>query len=113
MSSQAYLKLLTKKGKISHLPWSYRPISLIHLDAKFFPKIISSHLAPIFPSLIHPSQTGFVKALLATSNIRKFFKTHECAKLHLLEDLAIITLDAEKAIRQCQPQLTLPGTVKI
>lgn len=40
--SQAYNKLLAKKGKDSTLPGSYRPISLLNLDAKILSKIIAS-----------------------------------------------------------------------
>lgn len=95
--NQAYIKLLEKKGKDPTHPGSYRPISLLNIDAKIISKIIASRLAVILPSLIHPTQAGFIKGRSATANIRKVLLALDYAKTHPNEDLAIITLDAEKA----------------
>lgn len=63
--NQAIIKLILKKGKDPLDPGSYRPISLLNLDVKFFSKIITTRLANIIPSLIHPAQSGFVKGRTA------------------------------------------------
>lgn len=96
--SQAYIKLLAKKGKDPTLPGSYRPISLINLDAKILSKMIASRLAHILPTLIHTAQAGFVSSRSATSNIRKVLAALEYAKCHPLEELAIITLHTKRPL---------------
>lgn len=49
------------------------------------------------PSLIHHAQSCFAKGRSASSNLRKVLAALEYAKQHPLEDVAVITLDAEKA----------------
>lgn len=95
--TQAHIKLISKKGKDPLLPGSYRPISLINVDVKILSKIIASRLAPLLPSLLHPAQSGFVSGRSATLNIRKVLMALEYAKTHPNQDIAIMSLDAEKA----------------
>lgn len=95
--SQAYIKLLAKKGKDPTLPGSYWPISMLNLDAKILSKTIDSCLAPLLHSFIHPAQAGLVTESSATSNIRKVLAALEYAKSHPAEHLVIITLDPVKA----------------
>lgn len=78
-------------------PVSYRPIYLLNLDSKILSKIIANGLAVIMPTLIYPSQAGFTLGHSATSNIWKVLTTLEQARANPSSDLAIITLDAEKA----------------
>lgn len=58
---------------------------------------MTNRLALIMPSLIHPSQAGFTIGHSAMSNIRKVLTVLEQEKINPTSDLAIITLDAEKA----------------
>lgn len=53
------------------MPQSYRAISLLNVDAKFYLIITASHLVSILPCLIHFVQAGFVKGSTAISNIHK------------------------------------------
>jgi hypothetical protein len=39
----------------------YRPISLIHLVGKLFSKVLLNRMAPRLGSLIHPTQSAFIK----------------------------------------------------
>lgn len=86
---QAYIKLISKKGKDPTDPASYRPNSLINLDAKIMSKNIASWLAKWLPSITHPAQAGFICHLIMAL---------ENAKLHPDLYTAIITLDDEKAL---------------
>lgn len=94
---QAIIKLLLKRGKDSLEPGSYRPISLLNLVVKILSTIVATRLADIFPSIIHPAESGFVKGITASLNICKDMVVLEHAKINPQKDLAIITLDAEKA----------------
>lgn len=94
---QAHIKLIAKKGKDPTEPSSYRPISLLNIDSKILSKIIANRLARIVPTLIHPAQAGFIQGHSASSNIRKVLTVLEHAKTNTSDDIAIISLDAEKA----------------
>lgn len=92
--TQAPIRLISKKGKDPLHPCSYCPISLINVAIKILSKIIASRLAPLFPSLLHPAQSGFVPGCSA---IRKVLMALEYAKSHPDQDVAIISLNAKKA----------------
>lgn len=94
---EAYIKLILKPGKDPTLASSYRPISLLNLNAKILSRVVANTLAKILPQLIHPVQAGFVRCRSATANIRKVMATLDNAMRNPQEELAIITLDAEKA----------------
>lgn len=85
-----------RKNKDPLQPSSYRPISLINVDAKLS-KIIADRLADILPSLINSSQSGFVKGGSGVAKIRKVLLTLEHSKSNPAQDNVIITFEAEKA----------------
>lgn len=58
---------------------------------------MATRLADIFPSIIHPAQSGYVKGRTVSLNIRKDMMVLEHAKINPQKDFAIITLDVEKA----------------
>lgn len=53
------ISLLYKSGD-RKLPSNYRPITLLNVDAKLGPKIMSFRLGQVLPSLLHSDQYGFV-----------------------------------------------------
>lgn len=57
--NQALLSLLPKRADASALN-DYRPISLIHLVAKIFAKVLSLRLAPKLDGLVSKSQNAFI-----------------------------------------------------
>lgn len=89
---EAHIRVLPKKDKDPPLPASYRPISLINVDAKPISKILDQ-LVPIMPSLINSSQAGFLKGRSGVANIRKVLLALEYAKRNPRQDNIIITLD--------------------
>lgn len=91
------MKPTPKPGKDLTLPASYRPISLLNLDAKILSKIVARWMAGVLPDLIHPMQAGFVQGRSETANLQKVVAAHEYAKENPQKELAIVTLDAEKA----------------
>lgn len=72
------------------------------VDAKILSLIIAHRLAEILSSIIHLAQQGFIRGRSAVTNIKKVIMALEQAKLRPSEDLAIITLDAEKPFDNVQ-----------
>lgn len=60
-SREAYVRLIPKAGKDVTSPASYRPISLLNLDAKKISKIVARRIGRVLPELIHPTPAGFVQ----------------------------------------------------
>lgn len=57
-SNEAYIKLTSITNRDPTLPGSYRPISLVNIDARILSKLITNSLLSL---LIHPAQMAFVK----------------------------------------------------
>lgn len=92
----AVITLIHKKGKEAQKCGSYRPVSLINVDAKILAKILALRLEAHLPSLIHPDQVGFIRGRSSADNVRRL--------LHLIwqvrnspESVFAFSLDAEKA----------------
>lgn len=94
--SEALVSLIPKQGKDLKLCGSYRPISLLNLDAKLYTKILASQLEEHLLELIQPDQSGFIKGRQTHDHIRRV--------VHLIEKVTkkkilvvLLVLDAEKA----------------
>ncbi|XP_075692863.1 3-galactosyl-N-acetylglucosaminide 4-alpha-L-fucosyltransferase FUT3-like [Rhinoderma darwinii] len=59
-SLEAHITVLPKDGKDPALCGSYRPISLLNTDLKWWAKALATRLGKLLPKLIGPEQTGFV-----------------------------------------------------
>lgn len=59
--SLGYNLLVLKKGKDPAECSSYRPISLLNIDAKILAKVLAHRLENILPTIISDDQTVFVK----------------------------------------------------
>lgn len=57
---QAVITLVEKKGKDRTDLQNWRPISLLNTDLKIASKAIANRVKTVLPSIIHPSQTGYV-----------------------------------------------------
>jgi len=58
---QAVITLIEKQRKDRSLIETWRPISLVNIDAKIISKVIASRIKNFFPYIIHSNQTGYVK----------------------------------------------------
>lgn len=56
----AHITVLPKPGKDPSNCGSYRPISLLNLDAKLYAKAIANRLLPLIPQWVSKDQTGFI-----------------------------------------------------
>lgn len=94
--SQASISLLLKKDKDPTHPGSYRPISLLNVDAKILAKVLALRMESFLPKIISEDQTGFIRDRHSFSNIRRLINiAYTKSPVHLPE--AVISLDAEKA----------------
>ena len=69
--NSALISLLLKKGKDRVECPSYRPLSLLHADLKFYVKLLARRLQGYMTELVHGDQTGFIKSRLNTDNVRR------------------------------------------
>jgi len=65
---QSVVTLLYKKGDRSD-PGNYRPIALMPVEVKILTRALARRLSDVAPTLIHPSQSGFVKGRSITDLI--------------------------------------------
>ena len=75
---------------------NWRPITLLNVDLKIAAKAIAKRLEPMFATLIHPDQTGFVKGRYIGENIRLINDVMEIAKTQNLPGI-LTSLDFRKA----------------
>ena len=58
---RTFLTLIPKPDRSPTNIANWRPIQLSNCDAKIFSKLFANRLAQVLPSLIHPSQAGFIR----------------------------------------------------
>lgn len=71
--SEVVVALVLKPGKDPEECSSYRPISLINLDAKVFAKIVANRLSKVLEEIIHTDQTGFMSGKGTDINLQRLF----------------------------------------
>lgn len=69
----ALIVVIHKAGKPPDQCGSYRPISLINLDAKILTKILASRLGSIILSLVGEDQSGFMPGKTTDINLRRLY----------------------------------------
>jgi len=75
---------------------NWRPISLLNCDKKLFTRIMATRLQRVITSLIHPSQTGFIKGRLIHDNTMTISQILDYCRTHNISG-ALVFLDQEKA----------------
>lgn len=94
--SLANICLILKKDKDPEAPSSFRPISLINVDAKILAKILARRLEPLLQSLVKPDQTGFIKGRNSFNNIRRLLNILQLSSENNLDGI-VVSLDSLKA----------------
>ena len=94
--SEGLILLIPKGGGDYELIRQWRPITILNSVYKILTKALSLRLQPMLESLIHPTQTGFIKDRNILDNIFTFW---EVVLLALMRDesMAVLLLDFEKA----------------
>ena len=91
-SLAAGLICLIPKGGDRQEIKQWRPITLLPTAYKILAEMISSHIRPLLPDLIHDTQTGFVQDRSILDNVFTFSKATEWAQ-HSGQHIAILLLD--------------------
>uniref|UniRef100_A0A673WU00 Reverse transcriptase domain-containing protein n=1 Tax=Salmo trutta TaxID=8032 RepID=A0A673WU00_SALTR len=98
---EAFITVIHKKGKDPEEVGSYRPISLLNTDQKILAKTLANRLSTLIGKLVHSDQTGFIPNRNSFFNLRRLFNIMYSQRLPNV-DLAVISLDAEKAFDQVE-----------
>ena len=72
--SEGLIFLIPKEGGDLELIRQWRPITILNSVYKIIAKTLSLRLQPMLDSLIHPTQTGFVKDRSILDNIFTFWE---------------------------------------
>jgi hypothetical protein len=97
--SSGTISVLHKKGDKDLLK-NYRPITLLCTHYKIMTRVLSDRLAKMVHTLVHASQTGFIKGRYIGENIRLVLDLIEWCKHQDIAGYAIF-LDMMKACDRC------------
>ena len=93
---QAVIKLIEKTDKDSRYLSSWRPISLLNVDAKICSKALSNRITKVLPAIIHKDQSAFVKGRFIGDAIRLISDVFEYS-LENRQNTILFAADFEKA----------------
>ena len=96
MLSEGLIFLIPKEGGNLDELRHWRPITILNSAYKILAKALSLRLQPMLETLIHPTQTGFVKSRSILDNIFTFREVVSLTRMRR-EPLAMLLLDFEKA----------------
>lgn len=94
--NEATLQPMLKLGKVAMLCPSYRPPSLLNIDAKIFTLVLSSWFQQIITQYINPHQSSFIPTRSMNYNIRQTLNIICYGKSKQVSSL-LLALDFEKA----------------
>ena len=90
------ITLLPKKDKPTYVLNNLRPVTLLNMDYKITTKVIANRLAKVFPGIISPNQTGYVKNRYIGEKVRLVSDVIDYTKAKQTQDIAPF-LDFKKA----------------
>lgn len=93
---EAIIILLTKPGKDSTNPGSYRPISLLPVDVKLLAKVLAHRLSKVIQEVVHEDQAGFIPNKSTAVNIRCLYLNLQLS-LRATGPREVLSLEATKA----------------
>ena len=74
LQKQSIITLIPKQNKDITSLENWRPISLLNVDYKIATKVIANRVKSVISTIIHNSQTGFIKGRYIGENIRLLFE---------------------------------------
>lgn len=94
--TEAAISVILKPGKEPTDCGSYRPISLLNIDAKLFAGILAARLSPLMDDIIDLGQSGFIPTRQGADNTKRLL--HLIDLVHRSHTPAFfLSIDAEKA----------------
>ena len=100
--NESTITLIPKVDKDLEDPGSYRAIALLNTDQKILTKVLSRRLSLVITKIIHHDQTGFIPKRYSSYNLRRLFNIIYSKRVNGDRELAVISLDAEKAFDQVE-----------
>ena len=93
------ISLIPKQDKDKRYPKNWRPISLLNNDYKIAAKAIALRLEKVLPTIINPSQTGYVKERYIGESIRLIADIMSFTKEQNIPGLAVFLILRRLLIR--------------
>uniref|UniRef100_A0A803TA98 Reverse transcriptase domain-containing protein n=1 Tax=Anolis carolinensis TaxID=28377 RepID=A0A803TA98_ANOCA len=91
------ITMIKKEGQDPKDVRNYRPISLLNVDYKIFANILAGRLKNFLSDWIKEEQVGFLPTRQVRDNVRTILNVIEYYEKNNQEELALLSLDAEKA----------------
>ena len=110
---EASIILIPKPEKETTKKKSYRPISLMNIDAKILNKILANHIQQYIKNIIHHYQVGFIPVIEGWYNIHKSINIIHHINRSKDKNHLIISIDEQKAFDKVQHPFMIKTLSKV